>query len=191
MKRLLLSIILIVKIGYAQENFKIIGFVKADNTSVYSVPNSDKKYELFKVNKDDSLQVYKYIYNFPSRTTLFWKITHNGEKGFIRNFDFKQTEELIQYKQLLDEKKELRKKKIENERFEKLEKRWGSKIANRIIKKDFWIGMTKEMCKKSLGVPADINFSRGSWGIHEQWIYRKPFKKYLYFENGKLTSYQF
>ena len=47
--------------------------------------------------------------------------------------------------------------------------------------------MTKEMAIIALGEPDDINKTVGSWGVHEQWIYNKL---YIYFENGKLTSYQ-
>ena len=47
--------------------------------------------------------------------------------------------------------------------------------------------MTPRMVIESIGSPNDINKSTGSWGVHEQWVYRN---KYLYFENGKLTSWQ-
>lgn len=50
------------------------------------------------------------------------------------------------------------------------------------------IGMSKDACKLSWGEPDDINTSRGSWGVHEQWVY--PRNKYVYFENGKLSAIQ-
>ena len=37
--------------------------------------------------------------------------------------------------------------------------------------------------------PEDKNRSVGSWGIHEQWVYRS-YDLYVYFENGILTSWQ-
>ena len=43
------------------------------------------------------------------------------------------------------------------------------------------------MALESWGQPDDINRSVGSWGVHEQWVYGD---EYLYFENGKLTSWQ-
>jgi hypothetical protein len=49
------------------------------------------------------------------------------------------------------------------------------------------IGMTKEQVIASWGNPNKINKSVGSWGVHEQWVYSS---QYLYFENGKLTSWQ-
>jgi hypothetical protein len=63
----------------------------------------------------------------------------------------------------------------------------------------FDIGMTKEQVIDLLGYPNDKNRSVGSWGVHEQWVYEPYSKyssyshidvKYLYFENGILTSYQ-
>lgn len=73
-----------------------------------------------------------------------------------------------------------------------LKKKWGKRFweilkairANRLL-----FGMTKEQAKLSVGTPYDINRSVGSWGIHEQWVYRNR-GLYLYFEDGKLTSWQ-
>lgn len=77
----------------------------------------------------------------------------------------------------------------ENPRLARLTKKYGSYNAQRIIKGEYWIGMTDEMARESVGNPDDINKSTGSWGIHEQWVYSKK-DLYLYFENGKLTSIQ-
>lgn len=74
-----------------------------------------------------------------------------------------------------------------NEKKEYLYKRFGKEIAEKIIKKMYWLGMTSEMAELSLGSPRSKNKSVGSWGVHEQWVY---YSTYLYFENGKLTSYQ-
>jgi len=65
-------------------------------------------------------------------------------------------------------------------------------IKNCILNKKICIGMTKEDVIASWGTPKDINKSVGSWGVHEQWIYGNPLygAQYLYFENGKLTSWQ-
>ncbi len=49
--------------------------------------------------------------------------------------------------------------------------------------------MTSDMAVESLGKPSEINKSVGSWGVHEQWNYI-IYNAYLYFENGKLTSWQ-
>lgn len=90
------------------------------------------------------------------------------------------------------------KKKINTERLLEIEKsnpklaklirRFGEENAYKILKNEFWIGMTQNMAIESLGKPNDINSSKGSWGTHEQWVYRNGL--YLYFEDGILTSYQ-
>ncbi len=64
--------------------------------------------------------------------------------------------------------------------------KYADEIATKIIDRKFWIGMTSEMAKESLGISQDINKTVGSWGVHEQWVYGNT---YLYFENGILTSY--
>ena len=49
------------------------------------------------------------------------------------------------------------------------------------------LGMSDKAALLSWGKPDDINRSVGSWGKHEQWVYGS---NYLYFENGKLMSWQ-
>ena len=59
------------------------------------------------------------------------------------------------------------------------------------------LGMTSDMARASWGEPMSINRSVGSWGVDEQWVYRYlPVSwinsyayKYVYFENGILTSW--
>lgn len=60
------------------------------------------------------------------------------------------------------------------------------------------IGMTREQVIAAKGEPNDKNYTVGSWGTHEQWVYggycrvTKTYTSasYLYFENGILTSWQ-
>ena len=69
-----------------------------------------------------------------------------------------------------------------------LSKKYSGQILENILSNKFWIGMTDDMAKDSIGNPKDINKTVGAWGVHEQWVYYNDL--YLYFENGKLTSYQ-
>ena len=55
------------------------------------------------------------------------------------------------------------------------------------------LGMNKQEAQLVWGIPADINTSKGSWGIHEQWVYPSLFggrSRYLYFKNGRLSAIQ-
>ncbi len=65
-------------------------------------------------------------------------------------------------------------------------KRYGKVNGQLIIEGRVKLGFSKKMCEESWGIPSDINTSRGSWGVHEQWVYSNGC--YLYFENGKLTA---
>lgn len=67
-------------------------------------------------------------------------------------------------------------------------KKYGKSNADKILKGIVSIGFTKEMCIESWGNPKDINSTTGTYGKHEQWVY--SYDRYLYFENGKLTTIQ-
>ena len=61
---------------------------------------------------------------------------------------------------------------------------------------DVILGMTPDEVVASIGKPYHINRTTGSWGINEQWVMCAPnsFRDrrygYVYFENGKVTSWQ-
>jgi len=76
--------------------------------------------------------------------------------------------------------------------FLKNEKGYSDSIINDILNGIVRIGMTREQVIYSWGRPDEIHRSVGSWGVHEQWVYRRgDFKaQFLYFENGKLTGWQ-
>ena len=80
----------------------------------------------------------------------------------------------------------------EKRRFLKEEKKYSNDIIDAIINEKVKRGMTKEQAIYSWGRPDDINSSTGSWGTHDQWVYRRGelSTQYLYFENGILTSWQ-
>lgn len=66
-------------------------------------------------------------------------------------------------------------------------KKLGRETYSKLREGYYWLGMTTEMARVAFGVPDKVNESVGEWGIHQQWVYNHI---YLYFENGKLTSYQ-
>ena len=54
------------------------------------------------------------------------------------------------------------------------------------------IGMTKEMVRASMGDPLDVNRTVSEGLVSEQWVYGSLIsnRRYVYFENGVVTSYQ-
>jgi len=65
-----------------------------------------------------------------------------------------------------------------------------SKIANG---NEYWIGMNYDMAVMTIGRPNDINRTVTSSTVYEQWVYsygNSIPSTYLYFTNGKLTSWQ-
>lgn len=53
-----------------------------------------------------------------------------------------------------------------------------------------FLGMTRGQARLSWGDPKSINTTIASYGVHEQWIYSVLGHRYLYFENGALTTIQ-
>jgi len=115
---------------------------------------------------------------------------YKGQSGYIHLLYFKSIPKEIQSQiDALKWKEAVKRKHADKEADKaKLIKKWGKQNAARISDGEIWIGMTDGMAEASLGKPKDINRSTFSFGVHEQWVY--PYGKYLYFENGKLKSWQ-
>ena len=65
-------------------------------------------------------------------------------------------------------------------------------IKSKLIKREVWIGMTKEMTILSWGKPDHINKTITATILNEQWVYEYGSYKmnFLYFKNDKLTVIQ-
>jgi len=87
------------------------------------------------------------------------------------------------------EKSEADREKRIAERNREIDLKFGRATAHKIKSHDYWIGMTDEMAEYSLGRPTKINRTVTSLSVLEQWVYEGK-DLYLYFENGKLTSFQ-
>ena len=64
---------------------------------------------------------------------------------------------------------------------------WELSVSEKVSAGVIGLGMTCEQVKLSWGPPDDVHRTVGSWGVHEQWVYRS---QYIYFENGVVTSWQ-
>lgn len=109
-------------------------------------------------------------------------ILHNDTYGdfYAKEYGFKTL--FITYEQYMAEQK------ADQQRKKQLIAKYGQRNGQLIFDGKVRIGFSKAMCKEAWGEPEDINKTSGSWGVHEQWVYRNG--NYLYFENGKLTSIQ-
>ena len=92
--------------------------------------------------------------------------------------------EVIKRAEAKKEKEEAKEKKRKSD----IIATYGKEVGQKLIDGYYWIGMTDEMARLSLGYPKDVNRTVGSWGTHEQWVYSMDLM--LYFENGILKSYQ-
>ncbi len=119
-----------------------------------------------------------------------WIVDNENTREFVKIKRQQEAEiEQLKYEQRIKENE--RKSKEEDVEYAKIEKanlkKYGKVVYEKLKKGYYWIGMTEQMALISLGSPNDTNRSVGSWGVHEQWVYNGL---YLYFENGKLKSYQ-
>ena len=133
------------------------------------------------LNENDEILIYDWFQK------PYFKASFEGKAGYISYSSLVENEFI---KNALGEIKAEQFKKLEedNPKFARLIKKYGKATAARIMAKDIWIGMTSEMAQDALGKPGDINRSTFSWGVHEQCVYSNG--KYLYFEDGVLTSWQ-
>ncbi|HKJ33083.1 MAG TPA: hypothetical protein VKA34_14700 [Balneolales bacterium] len=122
----------------------------------------------------------------------YFKVSYDSIVGFMSYASFERNEYINQI--VSDYQKRQKRIMIKtNPKLSRLLKKYGKKAAHRIIAHEIWIGMTYVMAKESIGSPDKINRTTSSGEVNEQWIY--PFAKYgkykyLYFDNGKLTSWQ-
>jgi len=156
------------------------------NGYIYPEPNYDTE-KIVKILKNQSVTLISYspgyfLIDEPRGYLLAMAVINNKEIEAV----IKTSEQ-----QKIKERKELVRKRAQKEdsvAMNKYSSQYGKEIAMKIVRKQYWIGMSTDMAKYSLGTPKDINKTVGSWGIHEQWVYSMDF--ILYFENGKLKSYQ-
>ena len=137
---------------------------------------------IYKLTQDDTVYVHSL---FPS--IYLCSITYKDIDGFIDENKL-ISNKLNEYYDNIEQEKELKKVVKEKERIKLMTKKYGKKWGKIVANKEIMVGMTKAMVIDSWGKPDDINRSVGSWGVYEQWVYGDG--QYLYFENGKLTSWQ-
>ncbi|TXC90940.1 hypothetical protein FS935_08515 [Metabacillus litoralis] len=70
--------------------------------------------------------------------------------------------------------------------------KFSSSIWNLIKNEEIQVGMTETQTLLSWGYPNEINYYGDKYGSFDQWVYGDPLysSSYLYFENGKLVSWQ-
>ena len=71
-----------------------------------------------------------------------------------------------------------------------IKKKWGKTSIEKIMEGKIEYGMNYEQVRASIGNPDLINDTSSRHGVSQQWIYGKdiPNKRYLVFENGRLSS---
>lgn len=178
------------KLALSQTNNVKINAVIRKGGRVKDVPNPVGN-DLYITQADKQVFIVDY-------TDEYFKVCSDEGCGFINSVWIQPSEEVNQYvankktveRAIIAENADrLNKQKIaaDKKKEQSLINRLGLKTYNSLREGNFWLGMTDEMARIAFGDPKEINETVGSWGKHEQWVYSSI---YLYFENGKLTSYQ-
>lgn len=140
--------------------------------------------EVGRLNKNDTVILSKY-------SDGYWLIKKGDLTGYISELFITENEDIKYFKEKNEKKNQEIKRQLELRNQEDYRKkiiaRFGKINGEKLLDGYYWVGMTDEMAIISLGPPNNKNNSVGSWGTHEQWVYDDL---YLYFENGKLESYQ-
>ena len=144
-----------------------------DNARQMAKEEAEKEAELQKKIKEEEEKKQK----------ILWA-SEQKEKERLRKIE---DEEEMRLNKLEKEKEEKRLKKLEEERRADIISKYGNDIGNKLINGEYWLKMTSEMAKVSLGEPSKIRKSVGDWGINESWLYTSYL--ILEFENGILKSY--
>jgi len=133
------------------------------------------------LNEGDTVKIFDQ-FKYP-----FFKASYNGKIGYISLAALVENKFLEKYAKQYEPKNEKKADK-EDPRLTRLINKFGEVKGRKIYVGEIWIGMSKEMTIESRGYPKSVNSSTNTWGKHEQWVY--PHGTYLYFDSGKLTSYQ-
>lgn len=154
------------------------GFTAKITSSLYSIKDEPTvtANSIGSVSVGDEVTVYDFFQN------PYVKISHDGQEGYI-------TYGALEESEMLDEVTGKTERLMEiDPRLPRLVKEFGEANARRIVDEKVWVGMTDEMARISWGRPRSVNRTTSAYGVREQWVY--PNSKYLYFEDGVLTTIQ-
>lgn len=174
-----------------------VGIIKGNKTPIFEDTES---YNVVKtLNDGDSVKILGY-----KNEKLF--IDYLGFFGFIHPLYLQQDSLIINFvgiekeqeeitaklerKELEDSQRKaslLRQEQLTANRNKKIKSLYPVEIAQKIIDRKIWIGMTSSMAVLSIGSPKDINRTVTGYQSKEQWVYDSM---YLYFDDGILTAFQ-
>ena len=166
-------------IGYGQLPQKQITYSAEDYGQIKVLDTQSVAFgkTLFTIKNGEEFMLLDYQHDY-------YLIDYHNQQGYVYYPYLKKIDDIenynkicIQYHLNLDRAIKLK----------ELEKLYGSDNANKILNNNIWIGMTEDMCLRSIGLPTIKNKTTNADGNSDQWVYEN---KYLYFDNGVLTTWQ-
>jgi hypothetical protein len=162
---------------------------------LFSIPSITNGKVIAQIPKKSVIKIYDY-------SNQFYSVAIDSTHGFVYYIELKDNTSVADFqlycieknkiKAEIDQKRQdedliIMRSKDKEAQYQKLVSMFGTEIADRIVIGSFWLGMTTDMAVESLGQPNEIIKTVSIYGTFEQWLYKS---NYLYFENGKLTSWQ-
>jgi len=175
MKKILLVIIIsgIVNFSFSQNKDLLrTSKITKDCTLFETIEIGSNKID--RIKKGNLVTVLDFIHGY-------YYVEYNSKRGYIIDVFINDPElkKIISASNYAKRKKELIGK-------------FGERIADYILNKNVFIGMTKEQASLSWGSPSSINKTENGNNISEQWVYNygNYKSKYLYFDDGILKTIQ-
>lgn len=179
-----------ISVGYFEkikQNWKGRNFIYTGGNNSKGLLDYSNKKEYVKI-ADGSVLQCKDITLVDGDNTYIYAILSNNNETLIQPIYTNMKGGSLSYGDLIREDEYNKESKEKEESKLALIKKYGISNAKKILEGIVVTGWTKQMCLESWGEPKDINTTSGSFGVHEQWVY--DYNRYLYFENGKLTTIQ-
>jgi len=143
------------------EKPELLETTTVQTTEIFENPDNDSKV-VCKIAKGEKVEIIDY-------QTHYFKVKYSEYIGWLSKYNIEIT------------------RKIQDLKVQKLVQKYGIDITKDIIDEKIWLDMTREMVIDSWGIPKKVMRTVGKTGENEQWLYDNT---YLYFQNGKLVSWQ-
>ena len=172
--KLILRFYVTIKVN-SKNNYKDVRLISS-NSSISIPADENYGYATFEITKENISEIEKLFLD----DNVYFCVDNIRTKFTEDECYFIKT-----YLNLFHEYSDLRK-----EFYNMLVQEFGQKDADSMLNNRLRIGMSKKAVKYMLGEPNRTNTSHGTWGTHEQMVYEKNYDKYIYIDNGVVSSWQ-
>ena len=157
-------------VQFEEEN-GVEGIVGTYGAALWTLPDLQKAESIIRLKTGEKVQIFE-------ATGRFLRVKYNDINAYVLSNSLVQNSTTSQVTQ----------KYIREARLNELNERFGVRNGRRILNKQVWVGMTKEMAIASIGSPSEKTRTRFEWGTSETWFYKRGYSIYrtLHFDGNLL-----